>query len=147
MTKFVTERAGKNLDQYSNGETALSYFNDLLISGRLYLLDEPENSLSPVFQMKLADMISECAHYCDCQFVIASHSPFILSIKDAVIYDLDSESAIAKEWYELENMKIYFNLFCRNAGVFLSKTEYSGIAITSSLSKISALLKLTLYLR
>ena len=118
MTKFITERAGKNLDQFSNGETALSYFNDQFVSGRLYLLDEPENSLSPGFQMKLADMIMECAYYCDCQFVIASHSPFILSIKDAVIYDLDSEPAAAKEWYELENMKIYYNLFHGNGSVF-----------------------------
>ncbi|MBR0597967.1 AAA family ATPase [Sinanaerobacter chloroacetimidivorans] len=111
MTYFVTDRAGKNIDQFSNGETALAYFDRTFESGRLYLLDEPENSLSPKFQLQLAQLITQCAHYLGCQFIIASHSPFILSLEDAQVYDLDSVPARVKEWHQLENMKIYYDLF------------------------------------
>ncbi len=110
-SRFVRDRAGMNIDQYSNGETALSYFDKTFKPGCLYLLDEPENSLSPMFQLKLSNLILESAHLLSCQFIIASHSPFILSIKDAQIYDLDSIPVTTKEWYELENMKIYYALF------------------------------------
>ena len=110
-TSFVTERVGRRVEQFSNGETALDYFNKAFESGRLYILDEPENSLSPIFQLQLSNLITECAHYLDCQFIIASHSPFILSIQDAKIYDLDFVPTQCREWYELENMQIYFELF------------------------------------
>lgn len=110
-TRFIRDRAGVNLDQYSNGETALSYFDKAFEPGRLYLLDEPENSLSPKFQLRLSDLIMDCAHFLGCQFIIASHSPFILSMKDALIYDLDAIPAAVKNWHELENMKIYYKLF------------------------------------
>lgn len=108
---FVIDRAGRNIEQFSNGETALSYFNEQFVPGRLYLLDEPENSLSPKFQSKLSGLIRDCARYCDCQFIIASHSPFILSLEDALVYDLDAAPAQTKDWHELENMKVYYDFF------------------------------------
>jgi predicted ATPase len=116
--QFVTDRAGKNIDQFSNGETALSYFDKNFVSDRLYLLDEPENSLSPKFQLQLMKLIIDCAYYCSCQFIIATHSLFILSINNALIYDLDSSPAKAKKWYELENVKIYYELFKNNKEYF-----------------------------
>lgn len=111
QTSFVTDRAGRNIEQFSNGETALSYFDKQFQSNSLYLLDEPENSLSPKFQLQLSKLIIDCAYYCNCQFIIATHSPFILSVDGAQIYDLDSIPAIVRNWYDLENVKIYFDFF------------------------------------
>ena len=34
--------------------------------------------------------------------------PFLLSIPNAKIYDLDSIPVMLKNWYELENMRIYY---------------------------------------
>jgi predicted ATPase len=110
-TSFVTDRAGRNIEQFSNGETALSYFDKQFQSNCLYLLDEPENSLSPKFQLQLAKLIIDCAHYCNCQFIIATHSPFILSIDGAQIYDLDSVPVKVRNWYDLENIKVYYDFF------------------------------------
>lgn len=110
-TSFVTDRAGRNIEQFSNGETALSYFDKQFQTNSLYLLDEPENSLSPKFQLQLSKLIIDCAYYCNCQFIIATHSPFILSVDDAQIYDLDSIPAKVRNWYDLENVKIYFDFF------------------------------------
>lgn len=111
MTQFVTDRVGKSIDQFSNGETALAYFDKTFEPDRLYLLDEPENSLSPKFQLQLAELIFQCVRYLGCQFIIVSHSPFILSLEDAQVYDLDSAPVISKDWFELENMRIYHEFF------------------------------------
>ena len=85
----------------------------------MYFLDEPEVSLSPVFQKELANMIELFAQSLRTQFVIATHSPFFLSLKDARIYDLDSRPASVKKWHELPNMLAYFNLFETNRNLFL----------------------------
>ena len=118
LTKFVRERAGTNIKLNSNGESALSYFDKQFESGKLYLLDEPENSLSPIYQIQLIKLILECCHYCDCQFIIATHSPFLLSMDGAKIYDLDSTPVKVKNWYELENVRIYYDFFKENEDLF-----------------------------
>lgn len=110
-TGFVTDRTGHNIQQFSNGETALSYFDKNFETNHLYLLDEPENSLSPKFQLQLLKLLTDCAYYCDCQFIIATHSPFILSAGGAKIYDLDAVPVKVSNWYELENVKMYFDFF------------------------------------
>lgn len=105
-------------DEQSNGETAINYFKDRLMPDNLYLLDEPENSMAPEFQQELANFICILAYRLNCQFIIASHSPFMLSIPDARIYDLDHSPARQREWYELENMKTYYQLFHRYSDKF-----------------------------
>ena len=102
----------------SNGETALQYFEQKLKNDTLYCLDEPENSMSPKMQLELVKMLEEMAHYCGCQFVIATHSPFILALEGARIYDLDSRPVEIKDWWELENTKIYFEFFEKNRHLF-----------------------------
>jgi predicted ATPase len=111
QTSFVTDRVGRNIDQFSNGETALSYFDKQFQTNSLYLLDEPENSLSPKFQLQLSQLIVDCAYHCNCQFIIATHSPFILSVDGAQIYDLDSIPVKVRNWYDLPNVRIYFDFF------------------------------------
>ena len=82
------------------------------------LLDEPENSLSPKFQIQLADMIKDMAKYCGCQFIIATHSPFMLAIDGAKIYDLDAYPVTIKNWWELENPRTYFEFFDKHSNLF-----------------------------
>lgn len=113
-SKFIKSRIEKNISEFSNGQTALDYFDSELKSGGLYLLDEPENSLSPKFQLELIQLILELSRFFNCQFIIATHSPFLLSIPNALIYDLDSFPVVTKNWYELDNMKIYYNFFKDN---------------------------------
>ena len=79
----------------------------------LYLLDEPENSLSGEYQEKLSHLINYTAGQCDSQFIIATHSPYFLSIPKAKIYDLDSNPAKVSKWWELDNMQSYYQLFIK----------------------------------
>lgn len=118
QSKFIKSRIEENEKEFSNGQTSLEFFDKELKENSLYLLDEPENSLSPKFQIELIQLISELSRFFKCQFVIATHSPFLLSILNAKIYDLDSIPVMTKKWYELENMKIYYNFFKENKGKF-----------------------------
>ena len=118
QSKFIKSRVEKNKLEYSNGQTSLDFFDNELKENCLYLLDEPENSLSPKFQLELVQLISELSRFFKCQFIIATHSPFLLPIPNAKIYDLDSVPVIIKKWYELENMKIYYDFFMKNKNKF-----------------------------
>lgn len=116
--QFIRKAVGDEVKLNSNGETALQYFEQKLKSNTLYCLDEPENSMSPKMQLELVKMLQEMARYCDCQFVIATHSPFLLALEGARIYDLDSRPAEIKEWWELGNTKLYFEFFEKNKYLF-----------------------------
>ena len=110
-SSYVSKRVPKDLVSKSNGESAYIYFTNKIKENALYLIDEPENSLSPKLQKELAVFIEESVRFYGCQIIIASHSPFILSLNGAKIYDLDSVPVAVKAWEELENMKIYYDLF------------------------------------
>jgi len=77
----------------------------------LYILDEPENSLSPKRQIELMEFIQNSARFLGCQFIISTHSPFILAMKGAKIYDLDENPVDVKKWTELENVRAYYDFF------------------------------------
>ena len=69
----------------SNGETALKYFETKLKFDRIYCLDEPENSMSPKMQTELKGMLEDYAKNCGCQFIIATHSPFLLAMEGRIL--------------------------------------------------------------
>ena len=80
-------------------------------AAKLYLLDEPENSLSPARQLELARFLHDSARFYNCQFIMATHSPFLLAMPGARIYDLDSEPIATKRWTELENVRATWEFF------------------------------------
>ena len=43
--------------------------------------------------------------------VMATQSPFLAAMKEAVVYDLVSRPAIIRNWYELEGIKHYQKFF------------------------------------
>lgn len=118
QSKFIKSRIEENLREFSNGQTALDFFDKELQENCLYLLDEPENSLSPKFQLELVQLINELTRFFKCQFIIATHSPFFLAIQNAKIYNLDKTPVAEEKWYELENMQIYYNFFKGNKSYF-----------------------------
>ena len=118
QSKFIKSRIEENSREFSNGQTSLEFFDKELQECGLYLLDEPENSLSPKFQLELVQLINELSRFLKCQFIIATHSPFLLSIPNAKIYSLDEIPVTEKKWYELENMQIYYNFFKENKSYF-----------------------------
>ena len=118
QSKFVRKSLMDNVREHSNGESALLYFEEKIQDNGLYLLDEPENSLSPEKQQELLKFLEEFMRFYGCQFIIATHSPFLLSMKGAKIYDLDEEPVDVKRWYELENVRAYYEFFKKHEGEF-----------------------------
>lgn len=111
QSKFVRENLMDNVREYSNGENAFRYFIEKIGENGLYILDEPENSLSPKRQIELVKFIEDAARFLGCQFIISTHSPFMLSMKDAKIYNLDKNPVSIEKWTELENVRTYYEFF------------------------------------
>lgn len=118
QSRYVRGRLMDNVRTRSNGESAFLYFTQKITGDALYLLDEPENSLSPARQLELADFLLESARFYGCQFIIATHSPFLLALRGARIYDLDADPPRPRRWTELENVKVYQKFFADHAGEF-----------------------------
>lgn len=118
QSKFVRDEMSDNVREYSNGESAFLYFTEKIEENGLYILDEPENSLSPGRQLELTKFIEDSARFFGCQFIISTHSPFMLSMKGAKIYDLDEDPVDIKKWTELENVRIYYDFFKEHRGEF-----------------------------
>lgn len=111
-SKYIRNRLGNNnIVQESNGESALHFWLNEIQDTALYMIDEPENSLSASNQVKLKQFIEDSARFYDCQFIIATHSPFLLSLQNAKVYDLDDTPIQVKKWTELENVKTYYQFF------------------------------------
>lgn len=111
QSQYVRHRMPPNVREQSNGESAYGYFTRKIEENQLYMLDEPENSLSPLRQRELAQFIEESVRFFGCQFVIATHSPFLLALKDARIYDLDSDPVQTKRWTQLPAVRAFYDFF------------------------------------
>ncbi|MGG4129864.1 AAA family ATPase [Paenibacillus illinoisensis] len=105
-------------EKYSNGESSMQFFEEHLLPGQLYLLDEPETSLSPANQINLAEQMNDLARYFDSQFIIATHSPFVLGTLHAKIYNLDASMLQTAEWYELDNVRFFYEFFHKHQRLF-----------------------------
>ncbi len=108
---YVGSQVQKDLNGKSNGESAYIFFTQEIRENALYLLDEPENSLSPKLALELKQFLEDSVRFYGCQFIISTHSPFLLSLKGAKIYDLDSNPVSVKKWTELENVRAYKDFF------------------------------------
>lgn len=57
MSRYLRDKLGKEERGMSNGENSFVYMSELMQKEGLYLLDEPENSLSPNMQLQLAQLL------------------------------------------------------------------------------------------
>lgn len=115
---FIKRQLAKNERTMSNGESALEFFSKNIGEDGLYLLDEPENSLSPNTQLLLKKFLEEQVRFYGCQLIIATHSPFLLSLKGAKIYDLDNDVVETAKWTDLPNVREYYEFFKEHGGEF-----------------------------
>lgn len=107
-----------NRSNFFEDYTKLCSYEDKIKENGLYLLDEPENSLSPEKQQELLKFLEDSARFFGCQFIMATHSPFLLSMKGAKIYDMDEEAVDVKRWSELKNVRAYYDFFKKHEREF-----------------------------
>ena len=118
QSKFVRSRLADNVRERSNGESALTFFTEAIRENALYLLDEPENSLSPKLQLELRQFLADSARFYRCQLIIATHSQFLLSLPQEKVYDLDATPPREARWTELENVRTYRQFFLDHESEF-----------------------------
>lgn len=80
---------GGNLHECSHGEAFIKLVQNRFMSNGLYILDEPEAALSPQRQMSLLCLIDDLVKN-GSQFIIATHSPILISYRDGEIFDLNN---------------------------------------------------------
>ena len=101
----IRSRYGDGLDTRSHGEAFLHFFQERLVPGGIYFLDEPEAPLSPARQLAflalLKDMIGR-----DIQVVMATHSPILLACPDAVIWNFDASPMEPVAYADLEHVTL-----------------------------------------
>lgn len=118
QSRYVRNNLMDNVREHSNGESAFLYFSEKIQENGLYLLDEPENSLSASRQQELAKFLEDSARFFGCQFVISTHSPFLLAMRGAKIYDMDEDVVDVKRWTQLEGVRTYFDFFRKHEREF-----------------------------
>jgi predicted ATPase len=115
----IDSRYGAGLDAQSHGESFLKLFQSRVVPGGLYLLDEPEAPLSPMRQIAFLAMLKDMVA-AGSQFVIATHSPIILSHPGAAIWSFDRPPIKTVAYSALEHVQLTKS-FLNNPQAYLSK--------------------------
>lgn len=82
---------GKSLHTVSHGEAFLAVLTAWTAPG-IILMDEPEAALSPQRQLTLLASMQRLAERGDVQFVIATHSPILLTFPGATLLSFDGST-------------------------------------------------------
>lgn len=93
---------GKSLHAQSHGESFFSLVMNRFFGNGLYLLDEPEAALSPSRQMALLSRVHDLAEN-NSQFIIATHSPILITYPDAQIYVLTENGITLTPYWQTEH--------------------------------------------
>ena len=97
---------GKELFAQSHGESFMSLFEHRFRQKGLYILDEPEAALSPQRQLAFLRILKDQVIENNSQFIIATHSPIILSYPDALIYSFDDGNIKQVNYEDTEHFQL-----------------------------------------
>ncbi len=101
----LRERYGDGLDTRSHGESFLHFFQERLVPGGIYFLDEPEAPLSPARQLSFLSLLKAMVAQ-DVQVVMATHSPILLAFPDAAIWSFDAAPLARVAYEDLEHVTL-----------------------------------------
>lgn len=110
--KIIESYGGKSLHEQSHGESFLSLFLNRFRGNGFYILDEPEAALSGQNQLTFVSRLHELVKN-NSQFIIATHSPVILSYPNSTIYQIE-EKGLSKIVYEETEQYKFMKLFINN---------------------------------
>jgi predicted ATPase len=98
---------GKSLVSQSHGQSILSFFKACFKVKGVYFLDEPETGLSPRSQLALLSLLQETGNGGNAQFVIATHSPILLSCPGATLYSFDGSPIAEIRFKDSDYYRVY----------------------------------------
>ena len=97
---------GENMQAFSHGEAYLKIIQTRTDGKGIYILDEPEAALSPLKQLSLIAFILEVLKDNNAQFIISTHSPILMGIPGALIYEIRDEGMEAVKYEETDHYRI-----------------------------------------
>jgi len=103
----VLEYFGGSLMNKSHGQSHMSFFDNRFRIEGLYMLDEPENALSPKSQIRLLKLLGRTGGEGRSQFIIATHSPLLLACPGATLYSFDDAPIRRTSYEETDHYRIY----------------------------------------
>ncbi len=94
---LVDAYGGVPLSEVSHGESFLALAGSRFGGEMLYVLDEPEAALSVTSALAFLGVMHRAAA-AGAQFIVATHSPILLALPGARIYELDDGGASEVSW-------------------------------------------------
>lgn len=104
-TGYLGGYGGKSLHTQSHGESFMAVLVHKLQGNGIYLLDEPEAALSPTRQLAALSAIHQLVED-HSQFVIATHSPILLSYPQARIIQCDASGVSEVAFEDTEHFAV-----------------------------------------
>jgi predicted ATPase len=114
----IKQRYGEGLDARSHGESYFTLFQSRLVPNGLYLMDEPEAPLSPMRQLTLISLIKTMVAEQNAQFIIATHSPMLMALPGATIYNFDGSTISPVAYDDVDHVTLT-RAFMRDPQQFL----------------------------
>lgn len=99
---------GKSLHEQSHGESFFTLLTKRFVGNGLYLFDEPEAALSPTRQLSMLIRLHDLCLQ-NSQFIIATHSPILLSYPNALIYQITEDGIDKVSYEETEHFQVTRN--------------------------------------
>jgi predicted ATPase len=100
-----TAYGGTPLHRQSHGEAFLALFENRMEDG-IYLLDEPEAALSPGRQLTFLSILYQLSSMKVAQFVIATHSPILLTLPGATVLSIDDGQPREVSYRDTEHFQL-----------------------------------------
>jgi predicted ATPase len=104
--KDMRRAYGTDMQAFSHGEAFLKILQTRIGDKGIFLLDEPEAALSPLKQLSLISLILEIVKMKNAQFIIATHSPILMGIPNATLYEIQEDSMRQVEYRETDHYRI-----------------------------------------
>ena len=108
--RVVDSYGGTSLHEKSHGEAFFATFTNRFSGNGIYILDEPEAALSPLRQLSMIARIHDLVKE-NSQFIIATHSPIIMSYPSAKILELSEEGIIETKLEETNHYRLMKQFF------------------------------------
>ena len=113
---------GQNLSSFSHGQAFFHILFQKMKRKGLFILDEPENAMSPLHQIDMIYLIKKHLEDFDSQFIITTHSPILMAMPDAVIYQITKKEMKRTHLEEVDHYIVAKN-FLNNPRAFFREFD------------------------
>lgn len=102
----MRKKYGEDMQAFSHGEAYLTILQSRIKDKGIFILDEPEAALSPLKQLSLLAFIMEVLREGKAQFIVATHSPILMGLPGAFLYQIREEGIEKVAYKETDHYRI-----------------------------------------